>query len=99
MRLPCVGRLHVLTATALLTASHIGPIIIRVMEGYLWAKENCSWTDPKQLVKDHSPLTGLLQEVIRMVDPSARNRERCSMSFFGGEEGDANESQGWGRYM
>src|SRR6266446_6317027 len=26
-------------------------------EGYRWARENCPWTDPKELIKDHSPLT------------------------------------------
>jgi hypothetical protein len=26
-------------------------------EGARWAQENCAWTDPKELIKDHSPLT------------------------------------------
>ena len=26
-------------------------------QGVLWAHENCSWTDPKELIRDHSPLT------------------------------------------
>ena len=26
-------------------------------QGVLWAQENCPWTDPKELIKDHSPLT------------------------------------------
>ncbi|MGB8006433.1 MAG: replication-relaxation family protein [Terriglobales bacterium] len=25
--------------------------------GLCWAQENCAWTDPKELIKDHSPLT------------------------------------------
>ncbi len=26
-------------------------------DGLLWAQENCAWTDPKELIQDHSPLT------------------------------------------
>jgi hypothetical protein len=26
-------------------------------EGVLWAQEHCPWTDPKELIRDHSPLT------------------------------------------
>jgi hypothetical protein len=26
-------------------------------QGLCWAQENCAWTDPKELIKDHSPLT------------------------------------------
>jgi hypothetical protein len=26
-------------------------------DGLQWAQENCPWTDPKELIKDHSPLT------------------------------------------
>jgi len=26
-------------------------------EGLCWAQENCAWADPKELIKDHSPLT------------------------------------------
>jgi len=26
-------------------------------DGYRWAQEECPWTDPKELIKDHSPLT------------------------------------------
>ena len=26
-------------------------------EGVTWAQENCAWTDPKELIQDHSPLT------------------------------------------
>jgi hypothetical protein len=25
--------------------------------GLVWAQENCAWADPKELIKDHSPLT------------------------------------------
>src|ERR1039458_6199691 len=26
-------------------------------QGLCWTHENCAWTDPKELIKDHSPLT------------------------------------------
>ena len=62
----------------------------------------CDWDPRKSDLKEIAGHVALregaictLQEVIRMVDRPQEIENDAAMSFFGGEEGDADESQGW----
>ena len=49
-------------------------------DGVLWAQENFQWTDPKELIKDHSPLT--LEHEIKRARFHMKIVEMCDQHGF-----------------